>query len=480
VRRVWLLFVFFFWLLLPLDAHAYPLLAPRPVPNAIAGPTDPHLAAVFYNPAALGALRGLQLYIEAGPRFHQGEIKRDPVEGVPRGSADISFADFDAFVGLSWDFRTDRLTVAFATYTPFVELSSFPEQSAVRYHEISQRFAIVEQSFAAAFKVSDRFSFGAAANLAEGMLDYRYARDAAPAGGNSGINDAGGLCGSGPCGLENAAAAERLRLNGTGFGVGFSIGILGRPVDRLWMGLSYTSHVFDTGSQPLSDGRGTRVRPVASQTCVDPKADEPSTCNGALVVRYNIPDIIHAGIRVEATPWLDMDATLRWVHYGGMSQLDVRAQGGTLDQLAARRDTALPPQFLLDRGLTDAWAVGLGARFRVNERLRVSPTLVFETSAVETSAVSAAALDGPKFDLALTAEWRPVPHLILGAHFGGTGYLLGQVQSRYSSRKEADCVDSGYNLLACGPTNNGYALPSASGDYTLFVIHFGAAIGMSY
>jgi long-chain fatty acid transport protein len=478
VRRLVVL-AFVLWPLAP-SAFGYPLLAPRPVPNAIAGPTDAHLAAVFYNPAALGSLRGLQVWVEGGPRIYTGQIDRAPLEGQPRGGASIGWADFDAFVGLSWDFRTDRLTLAVAAYAPFVDLSRYGEHSPVRYHEVKQRFAIVEQSIAAAFKVNERFSFGAAFNIAEALLDYAFYRDAAPAGGSAGVDQPGGLCGGAACGLENPAAAERLRLDGSGYGIGFSVGVLGRPVERLWMALSYTSRIFDTGGQAIQDDRGARVWPTAATPCFDSQANQPGTCNGSLVLNYFIPDIVHAGVRVELTPRIDLEASLRWTHYGGMAQLDVRAQGGTLGQLSARRDTALAPQFLIDRGLQDSWAVEVSGRFKVGGRLRLAPSLVFESSAVEASAVSAAAVEGPKLDAALTLEWRPVRHLVLGAHVGGTGYFLDDVSSRFSSRAEAACVDAAYSLDACRATSNGYALPSASGHYSLFVAHAGLAIGMNY
>jgi long-subunit fatty acid transport protein len=196
------------------------------------------------------------------------------------------------------------------------------------------------------------------------------------------------------------------------------------------------------------------------------------------MVSMSLPDILQAGVRVEVTPRIDVEGAVRWVHYGSRAQLDVSLQGGDLGLLATSRAAAVPPEFRLDRGLQDAWGLETSARFQVSGPLRLSPSLFFETSAIESSAVSAAAIDGPKVDLALTGEWRPVRHLVVGAHVGGTAYVLGDVHSRYDSRAEAACVDAHYALEACGQSLNGSALPTASGHYTLFVVHLGASIGL--
>ena len=55
-------------------ALGYPLMAPRPVPDAIAGPTDPHVAATFYNPAAMGYLRGIHVFVDGGARGYLGSM----------------------------------------------------------------------------------------------------------------------------------------------------------------------------------------------------------------------------------------------------------------------------------------------------------------------------------------------------------------------------------------------------------------------
>src|SRR5206468_3398023 len=129
-------------------ALAYPFLAPRPVPSAIAGPADPHPAAVFYNPAALGPLRGLHVYLDGGARLYEGSIKRDG----DAGSTNVNWADPDAYLALTWDLNTDAFTVGLAVFTPFTDLTSYAPGSPVRYHAKNHTFMVLEESIAAAFR----------------------------------------------------------------------------------------------------------------------------------------------------------------------------------------------------------------------------------------------------------------------------------------------------------------------------------------
>jgi hypothetical protein len=117
---------------------------------------------------------------------------------------------------------------------------------------------------------------------------------------------------------------------------------------------------------------------------------------------------------------------------------------------------------------------------RVSDKLRLMPSIFFETSSVDSSAVSAASLDAPKLDLALVLEWRPIKHLVLGTHVGLTSFLMRDIQSRNDPNDTARCVAAQYALSACGPVIDGDGLPSASGRYTLFTVHLGAALGLDY
>ncbi len=454
-------------LLLATHASAAPLFQPRPLPNAIAGPTDANVAAIFYNPAALGPLRGFHLYAEGDGSFNIGSERRDG----NAGSTALDWTNFHGFVGLTTDLLTDTITVGLSTQAPLVDSSRFGNGAAA-YQSIEETFVTYQQSVAAAIRLNSRFYFGASATFAESWMNYKYALDAAPRLGAAGVDRGNGLCGVGACGLENPLAKETLRLRGFGWGIGFSVGVLGRPVDRLWLALSYISHTFNTG-------RGVDL-PLSSETQGRLAIPGGNVYRVSTSVSTAVPDIVMAAMRAELTPRVDLEVTARWVHYGTRSQLDVLVQGGQKGQVPAAFRP--PPQFLLDQGLQDTFAIEASTRWRVKPSLLLSPSLVFETSAVESSAVSAAQLDAPKFDLALTAEWHPVRHLRLGAHAGVTTYVLGDIKSRFNSNDYVSCVEKGYDLNqpGCLAVTNGYANPTSSGHYQLVTPHAGVSVGLDY
>jgi long-subunit fatty acid transport protein len=368
-----------------------------------------------------------------------------------------------------WDLGTNQFAVGLAVYTPFTELSQFPDESPVRYQERTQSFIALEQTLAVAWKPERHFSIGAGFVLNESWIDLRFARDAAPAGGSALVDAPNSLC-STACGLENVAAEQDVRLRGFSLGFGFSAGVLIRPVDRLWIGLSYTNHQAG-GDVSLSDERRGRI--------ILPPSQKSQVLYGDNRVLMVLPESAQGAVRVNLSSRLDVEAGLRFVHYGARSALDVSLQGG---DLAAAK---IAQEFLIDRGLQNAYAIEVSTRHRVSPSLRLSPSLVFETAAVAPDAVSAAALEGNKLDAALTLEWQAwhglANHaLVIGAHVGGTAYFLGRVDSRFTSTAEVQCVDSSYSLSRCAALDHGDAFPSASGRYTLFVLNMGGAVGFTY
>jgi long-subunit fatty acid transport protein len=456
-------------LLVATRALAYPLMAPRPVPDAIAGPTDPHVAATFYNPAALGYLRGIHFFVDGGLRLGVGSIQ-------PDGAADksqVQSQSLDTFAGLTWDLATDTLTIGLAVYTPFSEFSSFPYNGPLRFQQQGFTFTTLEQTLAGAWQIERHIAIGASFIVNESWLDYSYARDLAPAGGSAVVSQPNALCGGMPCGYGNPLAEQQIRLRGFDHGFGFVVGLVVRPDERVWLGASYTSHKAG-GDLALSDAQRAQVTTAPGQGA----PCGIGSCFGRDRILMVLPEMVQAGMRVAVFPTFEIEAQWRFIHYGQRTALDVSLQSGNLPQ------ANVPPQYLIDRGLQNTYLVEVSTRHQVTPNLRLSPSLAFETSAVASDAVSPAAIEAPKLDAALTLEWtawkKAATTVTIGAHFGGTAYILDNVRSRFDAHAETACVDAGYSLDACGKLNAGDALPSTSGDYYWLVLNAGIALGVTY
>lgn len=464
-------------------ARATPFIPGRQVPNAIAGPTDPHVASMIANPATLGALPGFHVWLDGGARLHLGSITRTPLDGgvgINPGGADIRWADLDAFLGATYAFR-DYLTIGISVYTPYTDFTSYGE-SALRYHAVNHTFATLAESAAVGARLSDRFYVGVSFQFTEAWLRYRFDRDTALAGGSALVDQPNALCGNGPCGLENELARQRLSLRGFSYAIGFGLGIIVRPIDRLWLALSWSSPMrifrqrnpdlalYDTRAVEVSGVRGEQANPT----------EPPPLYRGNDQISMLLPDVVQFGMRFEATTRIDFEAGARWIGYGFRRALDVTLQGPALENAGLTSATRPPVQFLLDRGLQDAWGLWMSGRFRVRESLRLMPFVFFETAAVKKELVNAANLDAEKLDLSLVAEWKPHRRVTLGTHLGGTAYFLGDAGQGFRPREQVRCVDAAYSLDACGDLLGGRALPEASGRYTLFVLHVGAALGLDF
>ena len=135
-------------------AKAAPLDEPFVGGLSFDGPTSANLGAVYWNPAALGLVRGFQLMAAVSARRSTIDVNRapiDPMSGAPGGSMATGSAralDFSGpslfgphtYFALSTDFGGDRFTIAFATYMPYLERITYPlsptHDEPTRYHAL--------------------------------------------------------------------------------------------------------------------------------------------------------------------------------------------------------------------------------------------------------------------------------------------------------------------------------------------------------
>lgn len=458
-------------------AEAHPVVPIRQLPSTSASAADPHVAAIVYNPAALGLMRGLHVYVEGDVRVSTLSVKLD--EG---GRSSAAYVSPTGFVGIAYNALRDRITVAFATFTPMVDLARLPpslERFATRYD-----FAAVQQNFAAGARISNRFTVGAAFTVLEAFGDVRFSRDIAPSGGSALVNMPNDLCGGAPCGYGNPAAKQQVRASAQRFGLGFTLGVLTRPIDRLWLGLSYQSRIFNTVTSSelmLSDRSGGYITPATGQgyQC-GAKAED--ACRGNVRIQMPIPNILMLSARIELKKSMELTLDFRWVNSGTFPTREIQIQGAAIDGLGNSTAAKIPPRFLFDRGLRDAFLGAVGLRLQPHRRVRVAPSLLYESPGVERSHTTPASLDGHKIDLSVVVNARLTQRVHLSAHAGFTTHAFGRIDSAFQSQYETDCVDAQYSLTvpACIDRVKGRAWPSASGTYVYIVPHFGLGLEAAF
>jgi hypothetical protein len=455
-------------------AAASPIDDPFVTGMSFSGPTSGDLGAIYWNPAALGLMRGFQLMVAGTARWSSVGVSRT-LGSQPAGSANAT--NFrqpfqwppgpGAYVALGYG--SDRFTLAFATYMPYLEQISFPISATgtepTRYQVLSMDLRNLALVPALAIRFGNDLRIG----LSSGFLFST--------GSLSFADDLGGECGGAACGAENPAAAARYNIN-SGQSIGdatFSVTLGGGVYYRhknLEFGLSYQSRPLGTQTG------GVEVAGDATTVTLPPRqGGGPVTCGGGQSSRcvfgdisYRLPDVFIGGVTWHLAPGLELNVMARWLWTHLQDNFDVRLVGPTLEA------DGLPEHIVLYRGFHDVVDTRARIAYWWRERLRVGAELRVENGAVDSNAVNAAAVDGLQIEPVVLAELRLSRRFWLGAGYGLT--IMPSVtvtNSIFDPTAATVCASVNGDLAnpACQKRANGTARPSANGTYTSFVQDFG-------
>jgi long-subunit fatty acid transport protein len=478
------------------------------------GPTSANLGAVYWNPAALGLVRGFQLLVAASGRLSTVEVSRAPImtsNSVPVAGGTMTFPTARArdltgpspfgpnsYFALSTDFGGDRFTIAFATYMPYQQRITFSLSPNFDEPTRYQALAIDLRNLLLAPALSIRFGGDFRVGFAPGFLfstgRLMFAEDLALAGGTAGLtSDCGGV----PCGAENPAAGARYDVS-SGHNIGdakFSVTLGG--------GIYYRKRSFELGvayqSRPFG-GDVTGVEVAGARTTVTLPLRDPMG-GGSVVgcanqqsdrcifgdISYRLPDVWIAGATWRLRPGLELTAMVRWLWLSMHDKIDIRLSGQPLD--TSGRD--LPQHVVLWRGFKDVWDTRVRVSYWWRERIRVGAMLRLETSAVDTAAVNAAAVDGFKIQPVALIEVRILRQLWLGGGYGITFMPTVDVSnSVFNPDLVPACVNQPTDMprgaggsltdMACKQRLNGQARPTANGRYTARTQDFGVTLTLKF
>jgi long-subunit fatty acid transport protein len=480
-------------------AAAAPLDEPFVGGLSFSGPTSGNVAAIYWNPAALGLARGFQLMIGGSFRSTSIGVTRTPIDpqtGTQGPPESASAHDLSqpiswplgpgGFIGISSDLGGDRFALGLAAYMPYLQQLHYPLSPAgdepTRYHALTIDLRNLALVPALSIRFGDNLRIGVSSGFLFSTGHLLFAEDTALDNGTAGLK---GNCGVGgnPCGVENPAAAARYDVS-SGNGLGdakFSV-TLGAGAYYRWkkveVGLSYQSRPIG------SDVPGVEVAAPSTTVLLPPRdanaTGVPVTCPGGQSSRcvfgdisYRLPDVVIGGATWHVAPGVEVTAMVRWLWLHVQDRIDIRLSGPTLDA------TGLPQHIVLYRGFHDVWDARARISYWWRERIRVGAMVRFETSAVDENAVNPAAVDGFKIEPVLLAEVRLARRFWLGGGYGLT--IMPAVNVTNSafdptfSTGPMGCADSGGDLATtgCQARAAGRDRPSGDGRYTLFQQDFG-------
>ena len=443
------------------------------------GPTSGNLAAVYWNPAALGLVRGFQIMVGGTANLSAIDVQRepiDPVSGMPGGVQATGNATADGFarpalfgprsyLAISSDLGGDRFTLAFATYMPWVQQVSYPMSAAgdepTRYHALQVDLRNLALVPALAIRFGNELRVGLAPGFMFSTGQLSFAEDL-------GLNTGAGA--------ENPQADARFNV-ASGHGIGdakFSVTLGGGIYWRrrnLELGFAYQS-------RPIGSDRGVEISGQRSSATLP--GGGPVTCAGGQTDRcvfgdlsYKLPDVFIAGATWRLSPGLELSAMVRWLWMHVHDRIDVRLFGPQLDFYG------LPQHVVFYRGFKDVWDTRVRVSYWWREQIRIGAAMRVETSAVPTDAVNPAAVDALKLQPMALIEIRIARRIWLSGGYGITFMPTFNVtDSVFKPEYASGCFDSGGNLAteACQARLAGRARPTANGRYTATRQDFGITL----
>ncbi|MFH0900768.1 MAG: SsrA-binding protein SmpB [Pseudomonadota bacterium] len=441
----------------PADAVTAPLLDPHQGGIVLVGPTSAHPSAVFWNPAAMGIMKGHHLLVQASGRFDRLIIDRATISsatGEPDPAGDKTFSPVDTtiatpsgFLGAVFDFGMYRLGIA--AYTPFSE--RLPDAPEIAYHARGGSYYALFTTVSLAIRASSMFSVGFGFSTVESRVDLRFDRD-------RGLED----CPTAACSIEDPALAEHYTLTGDLLEwpppMSLNAGILLRlpALPRLTIGVAYIT-------APSNVGRGDIAKKIRA-TVAGKGPDYEVSGNGRIT--FGLPQIANFGVRYGLSETVDLVADFRWIGYRWLDRsthrlYELRPFG---PDFAKQRVPEWIPRY---RTFGDVFSVKVGVDAKPTPRLQIGGRAAFETSAVATAQVAADQIDAAKLDLGVGASYYLSDRLSIAAGYSLIKYFDQDVSSSlYTPEAYRRCRDSGYDLDACEQAQNGLAIPTAAGHYS--------------
>jgi long-subunit fatty acid transport protein len=467
-------------------AAATPIDDPFVAGMSFSGPTSGDLGSIYWNPAALGLMRGFQVMVAGTARWSSIGVQRAPINmttGATPGTqltGSATATDFrqpfqwppgpGAYVALGYG--SDRFTLAFATYMPYLEKVTFSTSPTgnepTRYQVLSMDLRNLALVPALAIRFGNDFRIGLSSGFLFSTGSLSFAEDTA-------LDGLTGNCNGAPCGVENPAAAARYSID-SGQSIGdatFSYTLGGGLYYRhksVEIGLSYQSRPIGspvTGVEVAADNTTVTLPPNLGGGAVSCAGGQSSRCVFG-DISYRLPDVFIGGVTWHLRPGLELDVMARWLWTHLHDRIDIRLSGPTLEA------SGLPSHIILYRGFHDVVDTRARIAYWWRERLRVGAELRVENSAVDSNAVTASSVDAFQVEPVVLAELRLSRRFWLGAGYGIT--IMPSVtvsDSIFDPTAASACVTSNGDLNACQARNAGRARPTTNGTYTNLTQDFG-------
>ncbi|MBN2494232.1 MAG: outer membrane protein transport protein [Deltaproteobacteria bacterium] len=384
----------------------------------LSGPTEDNAAAIFWNPAAIGPIEGMSVFLDGNSiwrtqRFERswpatydpGAREADP--GTMRAFAFQPMAAVTARPGLDW------LTIGAAFYAPYGHRSDWPDWDidAEREKEIEDQ-AAPSQAFhsllggiramyftpAFSFRVLDWLWLGGGVSMVYAEVDSLRARDWAP--------DLEAVLGI-ELERETVEHSGLAGMDFTGYGWAWSLGVFARPWHFLRFGLSFTS-----GTSLDLEGRTWLTLPPPFLTLLyGERVDSDARLS------MELPPALRFGIQWDILDWLVFRVHSEVVFWSVYEQVRIHELAFENEHGPVTGDLGEVTEFVSRRDYVDTVDVRAGFRFFPVPWWMLFVGGGFDSCAAPEKNNTPDLYDAPKFGLAGGTRIQLIPLLewIMGA-----------------------------------------------------------------
>lgn len=330
----------------------------------------PDASTIFYNPAGMTELDGMQVYFGANVLFPSADFDNDGSTIATPGTGGVAVPivgndggnPFDAEVVPQAYFAApifdNRFWAGIGVSAPFGLANEYDEGFVGRYNSTKNELKTIDFEPAIAWAPTNWFSVG-------GGISIQYVdanlQNAIP---NPGLGGAA------------TATDGRTRLTGDDWSTAANFGVLFKPMDGTKIGVNY--------------------RQGASHTLKgDIDTTLPTTLGGATITvdgsaELDLPNMVQTGISQKITDQLTLLGSVNWYEWSNFNDIPISSPAGLA---------------ISEQGYENTWGFALGARYRLNEQWLLKTGVQYDQTPTVSEFRSTRIPDGDRLWLAAGATY---------------------------------------------------------------------------
>lgn len=282
--------------------------------NAFVATAD-NPSALYYNPAGITQLPGLQL---SGNLYHLS-LSSDYSGAAGTASMDDSYVSVPSLYA-TWNPSDAPWAVGFAVYAPFGLETEWSDASVLRTFALKNEQTYLTYNFTGAWQVTPALSLG---------LSVTYNRIETDLNRRLGV----------------FAPNDLFRFEGDGDAIGANLGVLWKASERHQFGLSYSHR--------------TSVKIKGTSSTVPLVASEPASA------RFEFPAVVIAGWSYRPTPEWNLEVNVDWTGWDRFNTVTVQKASGN-QPLPFDWESGFFYEFGATRFFANGWNVSAGYCFTAN------------------------------------------------------------------------------------------------------------------